>query len=75
MEKNVGKTDKIVRTIAGLAILLLGLYFRSWWGLIGFIPIIFATLGHCPLYKPLGINTCKHDHEGCCGGSKPDCCE
>ncbi|MDD5540225.1 MAG: DUF2892 domain-containing protein, partial [Candidatus Marinimicrobia bacterium] len=59
MKCNIGKTDKIVRWIVGLAVIVLGLYLRSWWGLLGLIPIITAVIGLCPLYLPFGINTCK----------------
>ena len=34
MKCNVGKTEQIVRMVIGAAIVLLGLYLRSWWGLI-----------------------------------------
>jgi len=59
MKCNVGKTDKIVRWIVGLAVIVIGLYLRSWWGLLGLIPIVTAVIGLCPLYLPFGINTCK----------------
>ena len=35
---NVGKTDRIVRIILGIAIILLGIYFQSWWGAVGIVP-------------------------------------
>ncbi|MBS2209840.1 DUF2892 domain-containing protein [Carboxylicivirga mesophila] len=59
MKCNVGKTDKVIRVIAGLAIGVAGFYFKSWWGLVGFIPVFTALIGWCPLYLPFGINTCK----------------
>lgn len=59
MQKNVGKTDKTARIIAGLAIIVLGLVFQSWWGLIGLIPLATAAMGWCPAYLPLGISTCE----------------
>jgi len=59
MKPNVGKIDKIVRWIVGLVILILGFYYRSWWGLVGLIPILTATISRCPLYLPFGISTCK----------------
>jgi len=58
MNKNVGKTDKTVRIILGLAILGIGYYFQSWWGLLGIIPLATALIGWCPLYCPLGLSTC-----------------
>jgi len=59
MVKNIGSTDKILRVIGGLIIIILGIYFKSWWGIIGLLPIITASIGWCPAYLPFGINTCK----------------
>lgn len=59
MKKNIGKTDKMLRIVAGVVILLIGLLAGSWWGLIGVIPIVTASLGWCPAYVPFGITTCK----------------
>lgn len=61
MKKNVGSTDKIIRVILGLAIGAAGVYFRSWLGLIGIIPIATAFMSFCPLYAPFGLNTCKKE--------------
>jgi len=60
MKCNVGKTDKIIRIILGLAIGAAGYYFKSWWGLIGIIPVFTALIGWCPLYFPFGIRTCQN---------------
>ncbi len=54
---NVGKTDKIIRIIAGVAIITLGIVYQSWWGLIGIIPFATAFLNFCPLYLPFKIST------------------
>lgn len=59
MECNVGKKDKIIRLIAGAIILILGLVFKSWWGLLGLILVLTAIFGRCGLYLPFGINTTK----------------
>ena len=59
MKKNIGESDRIFRLAGGLAIIIIGLAAKSWWGLFGLIPIATAALSHCPLYLPLGINTCK----------------
>lgn len=59
MKCNVGKTDKATRIIAGIIIGTVGFYFRSWWGLVAILPLVTAFAGFCPLYKLLGINTCK----------------
>jgi hypothetical protein len=61
MKQNVGTADKIVRVVIGIAIIILGIYFKSWWGIIGVIPLISAALGWCPLYIPLKISTTKEE--------------
>ncbi|HOJ52129.1 MAG TPA: DUF2892 domain-containing protein [Syntrophales bacterium] len=64
MKCNVGTTDRMIRFFVGIIILFLGLYYSSWWGLIGFIPIISAILRFCPAYVPFGISTCKEKDMG-----------
>jgi len=59
MQCNIGKADKVLRIIIGLVIIAIGLYFKSWWGAIGLVPLLTATIGWCPLYVPLGIKTSK----------------
>ena len=59
MKCNVGKTDKVIRIIVGLGIGAAGIYFKSWWGLIGILPVFTALAGWCPLYLPFRISTCK----------------
>ena len=61
MKTNVGGIDKAVRIIAGLV--LLSLIFildgtARWWGLVGIVPLFTGTLGWCPLYTLLGLDTC-----------------
>jgi membrane-associated protease RseP (regulator of RpoE activity) len=58
MEANIGRTDRIIRIVAGL--LLLSLAFvgpQTPWGFIGLIPLATAFINFCPAYKLLGINT------------------
>ena len=57
MTKNIGATDKVIRWIIGLVIISAGIYYKSWWGALGVIPLITAMLSWCPLYVPLKINT------------------
>ena len=59
MVKNIGSTDRIIRIIAGIGIIGLGVYFNTWWGAIGALPILTALIGWCPPYSLLGISTCK----------------
>ncbi|RPH93047.1 DUF2892 domain-containing protein [candidate division KSB1 bacterium] len=59
MQCNVGKTDKTIRLIIGAVILLIGLVTKSWWGLIGLLPIMTAVFGYCGLYTLLKFDTLK----------------
>ena len=58
MKKNIGKLDKTLRVLLGIAIILFGANNNSVWGIMGIIPIITAQIGVCPLYSILGISTC-----------------
>ena len=61
MIKNVSSADKVIRIILGVAILALGIYFKSLWGFVGLIPLGTALFGFCPAYKLLGISTLKQN--------------
>lgn len=61
MKCNMGKTDRIIRGIAGIGIIGAGVYFQDWWGAIGVIPLGTAITGLCPAYIPFGISSCKTD--------------
>jgi hypothetical protein len=63
MTCNIGRADRTIRGILGIVILGAGLFFQSWWGLIGLIPLITATVSWCPLYVPLGITTAGKSKE------------
>ncbi|MDW7967055.1 MAG: DUF2892 domain-containing protein [Thermoanaerobaculum sp.] len=58
MTTNMGSTEKTIRVVVGVAILGLGLYLKSWWGLVGLLPLITGLVGYCPAYRLLGISTC-----------------
>lgn len=58
MKTNIGSLDRILRILAGLALLSAGLYFKSWWGLVGLVPLLTAAVRFCPAYLPLGLSTC-----------------
>jgi amino acid permease len=58
MKPNIGSVDRWIRAIIGLGILALGFTFKSWWGLIGLLPLATAVISFCGLYALLGISTC-----------------
>lgn len=60
MTRNEGQTDRMLRIIAGLALLGLavsGMY--TPWTWIGIVPLLTGLIGWCPAYALLGFNTCK----------------
>jgi type IV secretory pathway TrbD component len=59
MKANVGGVDRVIRIVAGLIIIVLGVVFKSWWGLIGLLPLATALINFCPLYTLIGISTRK----------------
>jgi hypothetical protein len=63
MNKNVGSIDRILRIIAGIALLAFALIGPetgyNYLGYIGIIPLGTALLGWCPAYTLFGIKTCK----------------
>ena len=59
MKQNVGKNDAAIRFLLAVIIALAGIYYKSWWGLIAFGPLLTAYFNFCPLYKLLGMNTGK----------------
>ncbi|MHB8126767.1 MAG: YgaP family membrane protein [Desulfitobacteriaceae bacterium] len=63
MKCNVGKIEQSIRIGIGIVIILMGLYFRSWWGIIGIAPIITGTIRYCPLSEVLGVSTCEAENK------------
>jgi hypothetical protein len=65
MEKTVGSTDKIIRIIIGIILLIIafalpvGAVLKVILVIFGIVALITAISGLCPLYSLLGINTCK----------------
>ncbi|MBN2112348.1 DUF2892 domain-containing protein [Candidatus Woesearchaeota archaeon] len=59
MEKNIGKTDKIIRGILAAAFALLGYYHSPWWYILTAIMVFTIATSRCLPYTWLGINTAK----------------
>jgi hypothetical protein len=56
---NIHPVERVIRGIAGLFILSLVFWGpRSYWGVLGILPLATALLGWCPPYSLLGISTC-----------------
>jgi hypothetical protein len=61
MRKNMGKIDRIIRTILGIIIIAIGIYYQNWWGALGLILLLTATLSWCPIYVPFKLSTNKSE--------------
>ena len=60
MTANVGTTDRVVRIVAGVA--LIGLAVAGMigaWGYIGIVPLATGLFRWCPAYRLFGIDTCR----------------
>ena len=44
MNRNVGTIDQISSIIFGVVISTFGDFYNSWWGLLGFIPLVTGTM-------------------------------
>ncbi|HET8711798.1 MAG TPA: DUF2892 domain-containing protein [Spongiibacteraceae bacterium] len=56
---NEHPVERVVRILVGIG--LISIVFvgpQTPWGWIGVVPILTGSLGRCPLYTLLGINTC-----------------
>jgi membrane protein implicated in regulation of membrane protease activity len=61
MKKNIGGAERIVRIIAGLAILSLAFVGpQSVWAYLGIVPLATGVIGWCPPYALFGFSTCKN---------------
>lgn len=73
MKKNVGTIDRVVRAVAGLVLIGLGLASIGTMGVWGYVGIVVgvvlvatAAISFCPIWMVLGVNTCETKP----GGSK-----
>ncbi len=64
MQMNVGPSDRKLRMIAGIIVVLLGAFSKSSWGVIGVLPVATAMMSWCPAYTLLGISTCSVSKKG-----------
>lgn len=58
MWTNEGKVDRVIRILLGAILIAAGVYFKSWWGAVGAIPLLTGFVGICLIYKILGVSTC-----------------
>jgi len=58
MKANVGGIDRIVRILAGLALIGWALLGGPMWAWIGLVPLATGLFRFCPVYPLLGLSTC-----------------
>ena len=59
MMRNEASWDRILRVVGGLVVLsLIFLGPKTWWGLIGAVPLLTGLVGYCPLYQLFGFSSC-----------------
>ncbi len=59
-QANLGAADRLIRLVVGLA--LIALVFvgpQTPWGWIGAVLVLTALIKFCPIYRMLGLRTCK----------------
>jgi len=63
MKRNMGKIDRIIRAVVGVALIVVGVVLGDWvlilGTVLGAILLITAAIGFCPLYVPFKISTIK----------------
>ena len=64
MPTNEGMVDRIVRVVLGIVLIIVGFFAIDNWfgivlGIIGIVVLATGAVGHCLLYRVLGINTNK----------------
>jgi len=57
MTPNVGGLDRGFRIVLGLLVIGLGVTFKSWWGVLGALPLLTGLVRWCPVYLPFGTST------------------
>ena len=58
-KKNEGIIDRIIRVVAGLVLIALGMQYAAWLWFVGLVVLGTGLVGWCGLYHVLGISTCK----------------
>ena len=59
MKPNVSSIDRGIRILLGLGLIGWGIYAKNWLGAIGLVPVLTGFIRFCPLYRVLGLSTCK----------------
>lgn len=64
MLKNVGRVDRTFRVIIGIMLLVtVVIGEKTYWGFLGFYPLLSAILGYCPIYHILSFSDYSREEE------------
>jgi len=64
MKPNAGTVDRAIRVVVGLGLIGLAIAgIGTPWTWIGLLPLVTGTVGYCPAYSILGMNTCPMKKE------------
>eukprot|EP00752_Nemacystus_decipiens_P015454 g13785.t1 len=59
MTRNMGTIDRLLRVVAGVALIGFAIAGPADpWGYIGIAPLLTAAVGFCPAYRLIGLDTC-----------------
>jgi hypothetical protein len=60
MKANIGRIDRILRIVVGLALVAWALLANGpVWAWIGVLPLVTGLINFCPAYSIFGISSCK----------------
>jgi len=71
MQKNLANWDRLLRIISGTAIIVIALYYQSWWALLGLALILNGVTARCGAYAILGFSTARSCDSNA-GTNKPE---
>ncbi|WP_139452828.1 DUF2892 domain-containing protein [Campylobacter armoricus] len=54
----MSKIERILRIALAIVAFSLGIYFSTWWGLLGFIPLLTGIFDLCPIKVLSGKQAC-----------------
>lgn len=57
MKQNIDDLDRTIRVMVSILFFTAGIYFESYWGLLGLFPLATGLLAWCPLYAAVKVAT------------------
>jgi DUF2892 family protein len=63
MKSNIGKSDRLIRTALVFVIIFGSIYIGGLWAIFGFVVLLTAIIGWCPIYALFRLCTTKEQEE------------